>query len=69
MTDDRVKELLRASIGRVDVELKGDLWPEMRRRIDERTIRVSAFDWALIAAVIVWFAMFPEAVLAVLYHL
>jgi hypothetical protein len=70
MTDDEVKELLRASMRRADdIELKRDLWPEMRSVIDARTIRVSTFDWALIAAVITAFLVFPEALIALLYHL
>lgn len=70
MNDDRIKQLLSAAIGRVeDVELKRDLWPEMRRRIDERTTRVSAFDWVLVAALLAWAVMFPEGLLALLYHL
>ena len=54
---------------RVASELKRDLWPEMRRRLDERTTRVSILDWALIAAIAVWAVVFPEAALALLYHL
>ena len=54
---------------RADTELKRDLWPDMRRRLDERTLRVSLFDWALIAAVMAWMIAFPEAAVALLYHL
>ena len=54
---------------RADTELKRDLWPEMRRRLDERTLRVSLLDWALIAAVAVWVFVAPEGALALLYHL
>jgi len=54
---------------RADTELKRDLWPDMRRRLDERTIRVSLFDWALIAAVVACVLAFPEGTLALLYHL
>jgi len=27
-------------------ELKRDLWPDMRRRLDAQTLRVSRLDWA-----------------------
>ena len=54
---------------RADIELKRDLWPDLRRRIDERSVRVSIFDWALIAAIVAWAVAFPEGVLALLYHL
>lgn len=70
MNDERITELLRQSIGRApERELKHDLWPMMRQRIDQSTLRVSPFDWALIAALIAWFIVFPESIVAVLYHL
>ncbi len=54
---------------RADTDLKRDLWPDMRRRLDERTLRVSLIDWALIAAIVAWAVAFPEGALALLYHL
>jgi len=69
MTDERLQSLLRDAIDRADSELKHDLWPAMRTRLDASTIRVSPFDWALIAAVIAWGILFPNAALALLYHL
>lgn len=70
MNDERVKELLRTAIKPAgDVELRRDLWPEMRQRMDRQTMRVSVFDWALVAAVLAWAVIFPEAALALLYHL
>ena len=62
-TNERLKQL------RADAELKRDLWPDMRRRLDERTLRVSLLDWALLAAVAAWMFAFPREVLALLYHL
>ena len=65
-----MNDLLKSAFPPVkDLELKHDLWPAMRRRIDERTIRVPIWDWALIAAVLAWVAIFPQGVLALLYHL
>ena len=70
MTDDRVKELLRSAVHPTEnVDLKRDLWPEMRRRIDQKTMRVSLFDWALIAAVLAFVVLFPQGALALLYQL
>jgi len=70
MNDDRVKELLRAAIPRAaDAELKRDLWLDMRRRFDQRTLLVSVFDWVLIAAILASVILFPQAVLTLLYHL
>ncbi len=54
---------------RADTDLKRDLWPDVRRRIDQRSVRVSLLDWALIAAVVAWAVAFPEGLLALLYHL
>jgi hypothetical protein len=65
-----MNELLKSALPPVkDLDLKHDLWPAMRRRIDERTIRVPIWDWALIAAVLAWVAIFPQSALALLYHL
>jgi hypothetical protein len=65
-----MNDLLKTALPPVkDLELKHDLWPAMRQRIDERTIRVPIWDWALIAAVLAWVAIFPQAALALLYHL
>jgi hypothetical protein len=65
-----MNELLKSALPPVkDLDLKHDLWPAMRRRIDERTIRVPIWDWALMAAVLAWVAIFPQSALALLYHL
>ena len=65
-----MNDLLKSALPPVkDLELKHDLWPAMRRRIDERTFRVPIWDWALIAAVLACVAIYPQAALALLYHL
>ena len=70
MNDDRINEFLRGSLRPVhDVELEHDLWPAMQQRLNERTLTVSMIDWALIAAVLLCLTVFPEAGLALLYHL
>jgi hypothetical protein len=63
MDTNRLKQL------RADIELKRDLWPDMRRRLDERTLRVSMLDWVLLAAVAAWIIAYPAGALALLYHL
>jgi len=63
MDTNRLKQL------RADTDLKRDLWPDMRRRLDQRTFRVPLLDWALAAAVVAWAVIFPESLLALLYHL
>ena len=70
MNDDEINELLRDSLRPVDdLELTRDLWPAMQRRLDKRTLSVPMVDWALIAAVLLCLAVFPEVGLALLYHL
>jgi hypothetical protein len=69
MNDDRMQELLRRAIAPAETEPARDLWPDMRRRIDERTLRVSWLDWALVAATLAFCAVFPESILPLLYHL
>jgi hypothetical protein len=65
-----MNELLKSVLPPVkDLELKRDLWPAMRQRIDEQTIRVPIWDWALIAAVLAWVVLYPQGALALLYHL
>ena len=64
------EQLLKAALPPVkDLEPERDLWPAMRRKIDEQTIRVPIWDWALIAAVLAWIAIFPQSALALFYHL
>ena len=64
MDTNRLKSL------RADTDLKRDLWPDMRRRFEARApIRVPLLDWALAAAVVAWAVVFPEGLLALLYHL
>ena len=67
---EKLRELLRSAVGPIaDTELKQDLWPRMLRKLDERTIRASWVDWALIALLPLWFFLFPEVILVLLYHL
>ena len=68
--DRKLRELLRSAIAAVrDTELKRDLWPQMIRKLDQRAVRVSWFDWALVAVAAVWILFFPEAIPILLYHL
>jgi hypothetical protein len=46
-----------------------DLWPQLRRRLDTPALAVSRFDWALLAAMLTSIVLFPETLLALLYHL
>ncbi|MDQ6803313.1 MAG: hypothetical protein M3041_21130 [Acidobacteriota bacterium] len=65
-----MNEILKSAMPPVkDLEPKHDLWPAMRRKIDEQTIRVPMWDWALIAAVLAWVVIYPQGALTLLYHL
>jgi hypothetical protein len=68
--DDRIEKLLREAIPPVrDAELQRDLWPEMRRRLEDGVVPVSWLDWSLMALSLVWLVAFPEAIAALVYHL
>ena len=79
----RLADLLKNSLPPVDRELDHDLWPQMLRRIDERSGRrnwfaamfsgaamssVPWFDWALLAVLVVSICAFPRSILIWLYH-
>ena len=71
MNDDApLREALKKSIPPLsNAELERDLWPTMLRRLDEREVRVHWIDWALMAMLAIWCLMFPNAILALVYHL
>jgi len=66
--DKALKELLqRAAPGPADRELKRDLWPEMRQRLERPTVQIPWGDWALAATLLLCLLLFPETIPAVLY--
>ena len=68
--DEALKQLLqRAAAGPGDGELKRDLWPEMRQRLERPPVRIPWEDWALAATLILCLLLFPKAIPAVLYLL
>jgi hypothetical protein len=67
--DKKLRELLKASIGPVNQELKTDLWPAMLRRLGERSATVPWYDWALLALLALWFFLSPGVIPVFLYHL
>ena len=68
MNDERLKSMIRDAMPRFTVAPR-DLWPAMQERLQRNRPRVSRLDWALIAAVVASFLVFPEGVIAVLFHL
>jgi len=68
--DEKLCELLREALPPMaECEVKRDLWPQMLHRFDRQKVRLSWFDWALVAALMVWLWFFPEAAAALLYQL
>jgi len=68
--DEALKQLLqRAAPAATDRELKRDLWPEMRRRLERPPVRIPWGDWALAAALLLCLLLFPQTIPAVLYLL
>lgn len=65
-----VKKLLKEALRPArDAELGRDLWPAMLQRLDQRSIHVPWWDWALLACVIALSLFFPGTIPALLYHL
>ncbi len=69
-SDEQLQKMLRSAMPPIGgAEPKRDLWPQMLRRLEQRSPRASWLDWALVAAVMVWFFIFPEVIPALLYQL
>jgi hypothetical protein len=70
MNDERFQEMLKRAMAPMqDAELKHDLWPRMLRRLDERPSHALWLDWALLAVLAIWCAVFPSAIPVLLYNL
>jgi len=69
----RMEQLLKQSLPPISVlaatEPQRDLWPAMVRRLEARSLAVPWFDWALLAAVVAWFALFPGTISLLFFHL
>jgi len=67
---DDLKKLLKDALPPAQgVELGRDLWPAMLHRLDQRTLRVPWWDWALLATLTAALLLFPGIIPALLYHL
>jgi hypothetical protein len=67
--DDKIQKLLKQSIPPTESELPRDLWPQMLKRLQQRSTVVPWFDWALLAALAVWLCIAPGNIPVLLYHL
>jgi hypothetical protein len=69
MNDDRIRELLKQNLNPATSELQRDLWPKMLQRLQQRSTAVPWFDWALLAALLLWLVLAPRTIPVLLYHL
>jgi len=67
--DEKFRELLKQSLRPENQELQRDLWPQMLRRLGERSARVPWFDWALLALLALCLILVPNTIPMLLYHL
>jgi hypothetical protein len=81
---EKIQHWLKQSLASTHIELERDLWPRMRRRLDQQSMTstwlgalfspaalstVPWFDWALLAALLLGVCIFPNAIPIWLYHL
>jgi hypothetical protein len=70
---ERIRYLLKQSLRPTGTHpratLVRDLWPAMLRRVEQRSVAVPWFDWALLGVLIACLALFPRAIPILLYHL
>jgi len=68
--DDRLRRALRDALPPVaGGEPARDLWPGVRQRLAAPPAAATRIDWALLAALLIWLVVFPDSILALLYHL
>jgi hypothetical protein len=64
-----MEELLKSAVPPWgETELRRDLWPEMRRRIESRA-RFGLVDWVIAGAVGGAVVIFPKLILGLLYQI
>lgn len=61
--------MLQDALPAMDTGLKRDLWPAMQRRLDAPRPAVAWYDWVLVGVVGGAIVVFPDLILALLYHL
>jgi hypothetical protein len=68
LSDERAVELLRKAVTIERGPSPPDLWPRMRRRLDERSTRPLTLDWILALAAVVLCLLQPAVVSILLLH-
>ena len=66
---ERMKHLLRDSLGPAEEPAGRDLWPRMLQRLDAAPAVVPWFDWALLAGLAALLLVFPASIPLLLYYL
>jgi hypothetical protein len=68
---DRIKQLLQQALPPIEGESEPprDLWPALLRKMDAPPAAPPLFDWALLAAILAFFAFVPNAIPVLLYYL
>ena len=68
--DEALEKLVkRAAGGPADSDLKRDLWPDLRRRLEWQPIQIPWWDWALAAVLLLYLLLIPEIIPVLLYQL
>jgi hypothetical protein len=67
--EEKIRELLKQSLRPANAELVRDLWPQLLRRLEERSAAVPWFDWTLLALVTLCLVLAPNTIPLLLYHL
>ena len=66
---EKLTALLKSAVPPMgDSALRGDLWPGMRRRIEQRPVQVAWFDLALAGLAAAGFIAFPAVIPWVLFQ-
>jgi hypothetical protein len=66
---DKLSALLQGALPPMgDRELRVDLWPRMRRRLDQRPTQIAWFDLALAALAAAGFIAFPVVIPWVMFQ-
>ena len=73
MNDERIQKLLQSALPPMgDAQLRRDLWPDMRHRLESgaaHSIRFGPIDWAIAAAIAAAILVFPSLIPQLLYQL
>jgi hypothetical protein len=67
--NENIRTLLKQAMPPLEHDLRRDLWPQMLRRLEQRTPAVPWFDWALAALLLVGLLLSPHSIPVLLYHL